>query len=50
MKRNYKALSIYPLLAVLTPLPLITFTTEEIASCTNEVHIGANKAPRNAPS
>ena len=40
-------LSIYPLPALLTPLPLIPFTTEEITGCTHEVTKGANKARRN---
>ena len=40
----------YPLPALLTPLPLMPFTTEEITSCTNEVARGANKASRNLPS
>ena len=40
----------YPLPALLTPLPLIPFTTEEITRCTNEAAKGANKAPRNPPS
>ena len=34
----------------LTPLPLITFTTEEITGCTNEAGKGANKTSRNTPS
>ena len=37
----------YPLFALLTPLPRIPFTTEEITGCTNEAAKGANKAPRN---
>ena len=45
-----KFLSIYPLPALLTPLPLITFTTEEVTGCTNEAAEGVNKAPRNSPS
>ena len=40
----------YPLLALLTPLPLIPFTTEEITNCNNEVAKDANKVPRNPPS
>ena len=40
----------YPLFALLTPLPRIPFTTEEITGCTNEAAKGANKAPRNPPS
>ena len=50
MEQTYKFLSIYPLPALLIPLPLIHFTTEEITGSTNEVAIGANKAPRNLPS
>ena len=49
MERNYKFLSIYPLHALLTPLPLITFTTKEINGCTNETTKGAKKAPVNPP-
>ena len=40
----------YLLPALLTPLPLIHFTTEEITGCTNEAVKGANKAARNPPS
>ena len=40
-------LSIYPVSAILTPLPLIPFTTEEITGCTIEVTKGANNARRN---
>ena len=47
MEWNYKFLTIYPLPALLTPLLLIPFTTEEITGCTNEAAKGANKAPRN---
>ena len=43
-------LTIYPLPALLTPLPLIPFTTEEITACTNEAAKGANKALINSPS
>ena len=43
-------LTIYSLPALLTPLPLISFTTEEITGCTNEAGKGANKARRNSPS
>ena len=49
MEQDEKSLSIYPLPALLTPLPLIPFTTEEITGCTNEAAKGANKAPRNLP-
>ena len=45
-----KILFMYRLPALLTPLPLIPFTTKEITGCTNEVAKGANKAPRNLPS
>ena len=50
MEQNQNLLFIYALPAFLTPLPLITFTTEEITGCTNEVAKGANKAPRNLRS
>ena len=40
----------YPLPALLTPLPLIRFTTEEITGCANEAAKGAIKAPKNPPS
>ena len=40
----------YPFPALLTPIPLILFTTEEVTCCTNEATKGANKAPRNPPS
>ena len=40
----------YPIPALLTPLLLIHFTTEEITGCTNEAAKGANKVPRNLPS
>ena len=40
----------YPLPALLTPLPLTPFTTEEITGSTNEAAKGANKAPSNQPS
>ena len=40
----------YPLPALLTPFPLITFITEEIIGCTKEMTKGANKAPINQPS
>ena len=36
--------------ALLTPLPLIPFTAEEITGCTKEAAKGANKAPRNLSS
>ena len=36
--------------ALLTPHPLILFTTEEITDCTKEVAKGANKVPRNPTS
>ena len=50
MEQNEKLLSIYPLPALLTPLPLIPFTIEEITGWTNEATKGANKATRNSPS
>ena len=40
----------YLLTALLTPLPLISFTTEEATGCTNKATKGANKAERNPPS
>ena len=40
----------YPLHALLTPLPLIPFTTEEISGCTIKAAKVANKARRNQPS
>ena len=39
----------YPLPALLTPLPLILLTTEEVTGCTNEAAKGASKAPQNVP-
>ena len=48
--RTKKILLMYPLPALLTPVPLIPFTTEEITGCTNEAAKGANKAPGNPPS
>ena len=41
---------IYSLPALLTPLPIIPLTTEEITGCTNEAAKGANKSPRNLSS
>ena len=35
------------LAALLTPLPVIPFTTEEITGCSNEAAKGANKSGRN---
>ena len=43
-------MSKYPVPALLTPLSLIPFTTEEITGCTNEAAKGANKVSRNPPS
>ena len=37
----------YPLAALLTPVPLIPFTTEEMTRYTNEAAKGANKALKN---
>ena len=45
--RSEKFLFIYPLPALLTQLPIIPFTKEEITGCTNEVAKGDNKAPKN---
>ena len=36
--------------ALLTPLTLVPFHTEEITGCTNEADKGANKAERNPSS
>ena len=47
---NWKFLFIYLLPALLTPLPHIPFTIEEIPGCTNEAAKGAHKAGRNPPS
>ena len=49
MKWDKNFLSIYPLPALLTPLPLLPFTTEKITGCTNEAAKGANKAGKNLP-
>ena len=49
MEWNKKFPSMYPLPALLTPLPLIPFTTEEITGCTNEATTGGNKAGRKLP-
>ena len=46
MEQNQKCLSTYHLLALLTPVPLILFTTEEITSCTIGLAKGVTKAPR----
>ena len=40
----------YTLPALLTPYPLIPFTTEQITGSTTEAAKGVNKAPRNLPS
>ena len=49
MERNWNLFSIYPFPALLYPLPLMPFTTEEITGCANEAAKSANKAPRNPP-
>ena len=36
MQRNEKCLSVYLLPALLTPVPLIAFTSEKITCCANE--------------
>ena len=46
MKRNQNFSSIHPFLALLTPLTLTPFPTEEITGCINEETKGANKALR----
>ena len=43
-------LTIFPLPALLTPHPLIPFTTDKITGCTNKAAEVANKALRNLPS
>ena len=50
MESNKKFWSIYPLPALITPLALIPFNTEEITDCTNEAAKCANKAARNPTS
>ena len=50
MEQSYKFLSLYSLPALLTPLQLMHFTTEETTVCTNEVAKDANKAPGNSLS
>ena len=45
-----KFLFIYPLPALLPPIPLIPLTAEEITSCTTEAAKDAKKAPRNPSS
>ena len=45
MESNQKFLSIYSLLGLLTPLPIIPFTIEEITGCSDEVAKGAKKGP-----
>ena len=45
--RSEKFLFIYPLPALLTQLPIIPFTKEEITGCTNEAAKGDNKAQKN---
>ena len=42
--KRWSGAKIYPLPALLTPLPLIPFTDKETTVCTNAK--GANKAPR----
>ena len=46
MKWNQNFSSIHPFLALLTPLTLTPFPTEEITGCINEETKGANKALR----
>ena len=41
---------LYPVSALLTPLPVIPFTTEKIVGCTNKGANGDNTASRNPPS
>ena len=50
MKQNEKTLSMYHFPTLLTPLPFVRCTTEEITDCTNEAAKGAGKALRNLRS
>ena len=43
-------MSTYPVPSLLTPLPLISSTTEKSIDCTNEAAEDPNKARRNSPS
>ena len=50
-----KTFIIYPILALLTPIPVISSTTEEVTVCNKEAAKGpiekeTNKASRNLPS
>ena len=49
MEHNSKLVFIYTLPALLTPVSLIPFTTEEITGCINEAAKDASKTPRNLP-
>ena len=44
MQRNEKCLSIYILPALLTPVPLIAFTSEKITCCANETAKSASRS------
>ena len=44
-----KILFKYPLHTLLTPLPLIPFTTEKTTGCANKVAKGASKPSGNPP-
>ena len=50
-----KTFIVYPILALLTPIPVISSTTEEVTVCNKEAAKGpiekeTNKASRNLPS
>ena len=49
MKENEKLLtmSLHPLPILLTAIPLIPFTTEEVTGCTTKTAKGVNKEPKN---
>ena len=49
MEWKWKFVFINPLLAFLTPLLLIPFTTEEITGWTNEASTGVDKIPKKLP-
>ena len=40
-------MSLHPLPILLTAIPLIPFTTEEVTGCTTKTAKGVNKEPRN---
>ena len=50
MELNWKFPFKYSLPALLTALPFVPFSTEEITGCINEAAESTNKTPRNPPS